>query len=146
MTKYKQGNYKPKHPEKYEGDHTNIFFRSSWEFRFMRWCDNNPGVVLWSSEETVIPYICKTDNKPHRYFIDFKIKVQDRAGNTKIYLVEVKPKKQTVPPVTPKRKSKSYLNEVMTYLKNQSKWQYAEQYCKERNYIFRIITEDELGI
>jgi len=146
MTKYHQGKYKPKYPEKYEGDPTNIVYRSSWEARFMRWCDTNPNILKWSSEETVIPYICATDQKPHRYFIDFKIKVRNKAGETKTYLVEVKPKKQTIPPVQPKRKSKSYLNEVMTYAKNMSKWSYAEQYCKDRGYIFRIITEDDLGL
>ena len=146
MRKYQTGKYKPKYPEKYEGDHTNIIWRSSWEFRFMRWCDDNPNVLSWSSEEIVIPYICKTDNKPHRYFVDFKIKVRDKEGNVKIYLVEVKPKSQTVPPVKPKRKTKYYLEEVMSYAKNVSKWSYADQYCKDRGYIFRIITEDDLGL
>jgi hypothetical protein len=144
--KYQSGKYKPKHPQKYEGDPTNIIWRSSWEFRFMRWCDDNPNVLSWSSEEIVIPYICKTDNKLHRYFVDFKIKVKDREGNAKIYLVEVKPKAQTLPPVKPKRKTKYYLEEVMSYAKNISKWNYAEEYCKQRGYIFRIITEDDLGL
>lgn len=138
--------YHPVHPEKYKGDIDNIWSRSSWEFRFMRWCDNNPNVVAWQSEETVIPYLCKTDNKAHRYFVDFKIKVRNKAGIEKVYLVEVKPKKQTLPPVPPKRKTKSYLNEVMTYMKNQSKWQYAEKYCHDRGYEFMIITEDHLGL
>lgn len=138
--------YKPKHPEKYKGDINNIWSRSSWEWKFLRWCDSNPNVLEYSSEETVIPYICATDQKPHRYFVDAKIKVRNKAGEIKTYLVEIKPKKQTIPPVQPKRKSKSYLNEVMTYMKNQSKWQYASAYCKDRGYIFRIITEDDLGL
>ena len=144
--KYKNGIYKPKHPEKYVGDVTNIVYRSSWEWKFMRWCDFNPNVLKWQSEETIIPYICKTDNKPHRYFVDFKLKVRTKDGSEKIYLVEVKPKSQTVPPVTPKRKTKSYNEAVMTYAKNISKWEYATKYCKERGYEFMLITEEHLGI
>ena len=144
--KYKNGTYKPKHPEKYVGDVTNIVYRSSWEWKFMRWCDFNPNVLKWQSEETIIPYICKTDNKPHRYFVDFKLKVRTKDGSEKIYLVEVKPKSQTVPPVTPKRKTKSYNEAVMTYAKNISKWEYATKYCKERGYEFMLITEEHLGI
>lgn len=146
MTRYHQGKYAPKNPQKYEGDPTKIFFRSSWEFKVMRWCDSNPNIISWSSEETVVPYICKTDNKVHRYFVDFKIKVVNKEGITKTYLVEVKPKAQTVPPAQPKKKTKRYLTEVMTYAKNVSKWAAAKQYCAERGYEFMIITEDELGI
>ena len=146
MTKYHQGKYKPIHPEKYRGDYNNIVYRSSYEFRVMRWCDHNPNILEWSSEETVIPYICKTDNKPHRYFVDFLIKVRTRDGKIKTFLVEVKPKKQTMPPAKPKKKTKRYLEEVMAYTKNCSKWQYAQQYCKDRGYEFKIITEDDLGL
>ena len=70
--------YIPVFPEKYTGDPTNIIMRSSWETRFASWCDKNPSVVKWSSEETVIPYRCSTDNRIHRYFIDFKITVKDK--------------------------------------------------------------------
>ncbi len=138
--------YKPIHPEKYRGDVSEIWSRSSWEFRFMRWCDHNPNILEWSSEETVIPYICKTDHKRHRYFVDFLIKVRTKDGKIKTFLVEVKPKKQTMPPAKPKKKTKRYLEEVMTYAKNVSKWQYAQQYCKDRGYEFKIITEDDLGL
>jgi len=89
--KYQTGTYKPQNPQKYNGDINNIVWRSSWEFKFMRWCDLSDNVLEWSSEETIIPYICKTDNKPHRYFVDFKIKVRTKNG-VKTYLVEVKPK------------------------------------------------------
>jgi len=143
---YKQGIYTPKHPEKYIGDVTKIFFRSSWEWRFCRWCDNNPNVISWQSEETVVPYICQTDNKPHRYFVDFKIKIRTKKGEMKVYLIEIKPKSQTMAPKVPKRKTKSYHEAVMTYIKNQSKWTYAERFCKERGYEFKLITEEDLGL
>ena len=146
MANYYQGKFKPRYPEKYDGDSTNIFYRSSWEMKFMLWCDNNSAIMKWSSEETVIPYICPTDNKPHRYFVDFKIKVRDMSGNIKVYLVEIKPFKQTMPPEIQQRKTKRYITEVMTWGKNDAKWKAAREYCADRNYEFKIITEYDLGI
>lgn len=144
--KYHQGIFKPINPQKYEGDVTNIIYRSSWELRFLRWCDNNPGIISYSSEETIIPYRCGTDNRLHRYFVDFKIKVKTKDGRTQTYLVEVKPKGQTQPPKYPGKQTKRYLTEAMTFIKNQSKWEAAEEYCKQRGWIFKVITEADLGI
>jgi hypothetical protein len=135
-----RGKYKVKKPEKYEGDFTNVVYRSLWERQFFKWCEMNSNVVKWSSETVVIPYICKTDNKPHRYFMDVKVKFKD--GIT--ILVEIKPEQQTQPPKKPQRQSKKYLNEVMTYVKNQSKWAAAERYCERRNWEFKIFTEKTL--
>lgn len=143
---YHQGMYKPKFPEKYIGDPTNVIYRSSWELKFMNWCDINSAVIGWSSEETVIPYKCGTDNRLHRYFIDFKIKVKTKNGELKTYLVEVKPSTQTVPPVFPGKRTKRYLTEAMTFVKNQSKWEAAKKYCLDRGWEFIILTEKELGI
>lgn len=145
MARYHQGKYKVKHPEKYKGDPTDVIYRSSWELKFMNWCDANSAVIEWSSETTVIPYVCPTDNRMHRYFIDFKIKVRTKDG-IKTYLVEIKPEKQTMPPATPKRKTKQYIHEVMTWGKNDAKWKYAREYCKDRGYEFIILTEKHLGI
>lgn len=136
----------PKNYIKYEGDPTNIIARSSWEVKFFNWCDSNPAVVKWSSEETVIPYICPTDNRAHRYFIDAKIRVKDASGALKTYLVEIKPDAQTRPPLPAKRKTKNYLVEVATWAKNDAKWRYAREYCKDRGYEFVILTEFDLGI
>lgn len=138
--------YKPLHPEKYTGDPTNIIMRSSWETRFASWCDKNPSIIKWSSEETVIPYRCPTDNKLHRYFVDFQIQVMQRDGKLKRYLVEVKPAKQCVPPEYPGRQTKKYITESLVYIKNQAKWKAATEYCKDRGWEFKIITEKELGL
>ena len=145
ILRYHKRKYSPVHPEKYKGDPTDIIMRSSWETRFAVWCDHNPSILEWSSETTIIPYICPTDNRMHRYFVDFKIKVKSRNG-IKTYLVEIKPDKQTRPPETPKRKTKQFLNEVMTWGKNQAKWQYAREYCKDRGMEFIILTEHHLGL
>lgn len=146
MAKYHQGIYKPINPEKYLGDPTKIIFRSSWERKFMVWCDKNPAIIGWSSEETVVPYICATDGKKHLYYLDFKIKVKSKDGSVKTYLVEVKPLAQTQPPKYNGKQTKRYLNESMTFIKNQSKWKYAEKFCKDRGWFFRIITEKDLNV
>ena len=143
---YYKGKFKPKFPEKYSGDFTNIIYRSSWELKFMNWCDNNSSVIKWNSEETIIPYRCPTDNRFHRYFVDFRIQIKSRDNQLKTYLVEVKPAGQTQPPVYPGRKTKRYLTEALTFMKNQAKWEAAEQYCLDRGWEFKIITERELGI
>ena len=44
----------------------------------------------------------------------------------------------------PKRKTQRYINEVATYIKNQAKFKAAEEYCKDRKYGFRILTEEHL--
>ena len=140
MSKTYKGKYRLKKPEKYSGDASKITYRSLWERQAFRWCEERDDVVSWASEETVIPYICKTDNKPHLYYMDLKIKF----SNGRIVLVEIKPKKETVPPKKPTRQTKKYINEVMTYIKNESKWKAASKYAKERNYEFEIWTEETL--
>jgi hypothetical protein len=132
----------PIFPEKYTGDPTNIIMRSSWETRFASWCDKNPSVLKWSSEETVIPYRCPTDNRIHRYFVDFKITVS--TGKT--YIVEVKPAAQTQPPIYPGRQTQRYITESLTFMKNKAKWEAANEFAKDRGWEFKIITEKELGL
>src|SRR6056297_1054383 len=116
-----RGKFTPKHPEKYVGDVKGIVYRSIWERNTFRWIDKNDSIVAWNSEEVVIPYICGTDNKLHRYYMDLWFKTRD--GKT--YIVEIKPKSQTQPPKTPKRKTRRYIKESLSYVKNQSKWKAA---------------------
>lgn len=144
MTKYHQGKYKLKFPEKYEGDITNVVYRSSWELKFLIWCENTSNVIKFSSEELVIPYRCGTDNQIHRYFIDFKLKIRQRDDSIKIYIVEIKPMAQTMAPKYPGKRTKRYITEAMIFVKNQSKWKAASEYAKDRNWIFKIITEKDL--
>lgn len=143
-TNYKQGFFKPKHPEKYKGDASNIVYRSGWEKRVMDWCDSNSSIVSWSSEEVIIPYRSPVDNKLHRYFVDFYVEAYDRNGVKQTYLLEVKPKQQTQEPAPQKKRTKKYINEVFTWGVNQAKWKAAEEYCKDRGWQFRVITEADL--
>ena len=138
--------YYPSFPNKYKGNPNNIICRSSWERKFCRWCDLNENVLQWGSEEFSIPYVSPLDNRIHKYFPDFIIKLKENSGKIKTYVIEVKPKKQTRPPKTPKRRTKSYIYEATEYAKNQAKWKAAEEFCADRRIEFKIITEDELGI
>lgn len=141
---YHKSKYTLKNPSKYIGDPTNIIARSSWERRFFIWCDTQTAIISWSSEETVIPYVCPTDGKVHRYFVDARIKVKDKIGQVKEFLIEIKPFIQTQPP---KGKSKKNLLEQWgTYGKNLAKWEAAKIYAKKHGMEFKIITEYELGI
>ena len=141
-----KGRYKVNNPLKYTGDHTNVIYRSFWEFKFMKYCDLSPTVLEWGSEEVVIPYLSPVDGKVHRYFVDFYMKVQEQSGKISRYLIEIKPFKFTQPPTQPKRKTQQYINEVFQYGVNQAKWKYATAFCQERGWKFEIITEKELGL
>jgi len=144
--KFIQGRFNPQHPEKYKGDVTNIIYRSSWELKFMRWCDRNTNVLAYGSEEFSIPYVSPLDNRVHRYYPDFLIKVKETTGATKTYLIEVKPDKQTRPPKKGKRVTKSFIYESKTWAVNQAKWEAAVEFCKDHRINFKIITEKELGV
>ena len=144
MAESYKSRYKPSFPEKYKGDPNNIVCRSSWERKFSYWCDHNPSVILWASEEFCIPYLSPIDNRIHRYFPDYLIKIKESDGKVKTYVIEVKPKKQTVAPKIPKRKTKSWLYEAKTYAVNQAKWKAATKYSEDRNWEFKIITDKDL--
>jgi hypothetical protein len=136
-----KGKYKVKNPLKYKGDPTKVVFRSLWERNTFRWIEEQDSIIEWSSEEVVVPYRCSTDKKIHRYYIDIYFKTKDG----KKYLIEIKPKKETMPPKVPTRKTKRYLTEVLTYMKNESKWKAASAYALDRGYIFQIWHEDILN-
>jgi len=135
-----KGRFTPKNKDKYVGDYKNIVYRSLWERNAFRWIDTNSSIVAWNSEEVVIPYICETDGKVHRYFMDLWFKT--REGKT--YIIEIKPKSQTTPPKTPKRKTRRFLKESLTYVKNQSKWKAASEFAADRGWHFEVWTEDTL--
>ena len=141
-----KGKYKPSYPNKYKGDPTNIIYRSLWERKFCRYCDTNTNILEWGSEEMFIWYRSPIDSKPHRYFPDFYIKVKESTGHIKKYLIEIKPHKQTAPPPKPQRQTKKYLYEAYEYAKNQAKWEAAKEWCADRGYEFKVLTENELGI
>lgn len=148
MPKFYKGLFKPNHPEKYKGDHTNIVYRSHWEFKVMSFLDRQKDILKWNSEEIIIPYRSPLDGRIHRYFPDFWIQKKNFSdGKIEEALIEVKPKKQTQPPAVQsnKKPSKRYLTEVKTWGINSAKWKAADKYCKDRGWNFFIFTEDHIG-
>ena len=141
-----KGKYKVRAPYKYKGNPTKVVYRSSWELKFMNYCDTNTNILEWGSEEMYVWYKSPVDNKPHRYFPDFYIKARESNGQVKKYIIEVKPQRQTQPPAKPKRQTRGYLREAYEYAKNQAKWKAANEWCLDRGFEFKVLTEKELGI
>jgi hypothetical protein len=141
-----KGFYNIQDPKKYIGNPNNIVYRSSYELKFMKWCDTNPNVSEWGSETVIVPYISPLDKKVHRYFVDFYIKVKSRDGKVQKYLIEIKPERFTKPPAIPQKKTKRFVDEVFQYGVNDAKWKAAFEFCNDRNMKFMILTEKDLGI
>ena len=141
-----KGKYKVRCPYKYKGDPTKVIYRSLWELKFMKYCDSNTNILEWGSEEMYVWYRSPVDNRPHRYFPDFYIKAKESNGQIKKYIIEVKPQRQTKPPAKPKRQTRGYLREAYEYAKNRAKWKAANEWCLDRGFEFKILTEKELGI
>ena len=150
---YKQGYYELVYPEKYlqpldKTMNKQILpqYRSSWELKFFKFCDSNPLVIKWGVEPFPIQYWSPVDNRMRRYFVDGYIEF--KSGDR--FLVEIKPKSQTVPPKEPKRKTpksiSKFNSDVETFLTNQAKWEAAKRFADERGLKFIILTERELGV
>ena len=141
MRKSYKGIYRPTYPRKYVGNPNMIVYRSLLERRFMHYCDQNPDILVWASEELPVRYYNPLDKKFHRYFPDFIIK----TTKNKKYMIEIKPSRQCVKPKIGKRKTKSYMRESYEYIKNKAKWQAAKAYCVNNNMEFKLLTEKNLG-
>ena len=138
------GRYQVRNRDKYKGKVDKVEYRSGWEYQFMNWCDSNPDIKQWSSEEVIIPYFSSADGKNRRYFMDFWVRF--KTGEQ--YIFEVKPHKETELPRPPKRKTKKsemrLLKEIYTYKVNRDKWNAAAKYAKERGWKFKVLTEVSL--
>tara|TARA_R110000744_G_scaffold10369_4_gene32287 strand:+ start:1943 stop:2392 length:450 start_codon:yes stop_codon:yes gene_type:complete len=142
---FKQGRFTPTDRSKFIGKGDPIY-RSSYELKFMNWCDHNPNVIEWGSENVVVPYVHPIDGKVHRYYIDNYVRIRE-GKNIQTYLIEIKPAKQVGKPVkTPRKQKKTFLKECTTWAINQRKWEYARRYCASKSYKFIILTEKELNI
>ena len=141
---FRQGTYHPKNRDKYTCLKDPVY-RSSWELKFFQWCDNNENVLEWASESVIIPYVSPFDQRIHRYFVDNTVVLRE-GDNTVKYLIEIKPKRQTRPPITKKtnKKQSTILYEKATYVINQVKWAAAKQWCEKHGHKFLLLTEDEL--
>lgn len=145
---FTQGYFKANNPSKYVGP-TPIIYRSSWERKFMIWCDSNEKVIMWSSEPIQIEYVSRQDNKKHKYFPDFYMKVLQPDGSIKEFVVEIKPEAQIKKPEPPKKNSKkaieSYRFLAEQYVRNMDKYIAAKAYCINRNWNFIVLTENSIN-
>lgn len=141
-SKYRQGIFTPKNREKFLGE--NAVYRSGLELKFMRFCDNNPNVLKWGSENIIVPYVSPLDGRVHRYFVDNFVIIKE--GDTiKKYLIEIKPSRQLKAPTTKYKKKAHLVYEQQAFTVNQAKWIAAKEFCKKKGLEFLILTEKELG-
>lgn len=141
---FKSGTYRPKNSEKF--GKSSCIYRSSYELQFLKWCDNHSKIKNVKYENIIIPYVCKTDGRLHKYYVDCWINMEESTG-LKTYLIEIKPFRQTIPPKPSNRKKKStILEENFNHIKNTSKWLAAKQYCKKMGWRWCILTEKGIYI
>lgn len=138
MGRFAQGKFNLKNPAKYIGGRTPTY-RSSWEFAFMRFCDEHPSVSQWASEAIKIPYRNPLTGKHTIYVPDFFIVYADKRGRQKVELIEVKPANQAIKEKT----GRSRANQA-SYVLNQAKWEAARAYCKQKGMFFRVVTENDI--
>jgi hypothetical protein len=147
MAKYHQGTFKPKNPGKYLGNVNNITYRSSWELKCFMDLDRSPDIIGWASEPIAIGYYDPTTRVNRRYFPDLIVKARQKDGSVVTTMIEIKPSHETIPPTSSKGKTKKrFIKEAMLYGKNTAKWTQAQKFCKERGWVFKLMTEKDLGI
>jgi len=124
--KTSQGKMKARKPKFREGWYESykmqksFYYRSGYEATVFELLDSWNKVLAYNVEEIKIPYIF--EGKQHEYIPDIFVAFTD--GSKEIW--EIKPASQT------------------NLEKNKSKWFFAENVCKDRNWTFRVITEQEI--
>lgn len=136
-SKYFQGEYIPKNPQKYVGKKL-PFARSSWETTVMQMFDNNTNIISWASEPIKIPYQNPFTGKYTVYVPDFIVTYKDINGITHTEIIEVKPAKEAFLEQAKSEKSK------MAVVLNMYKWAAAKEYAKSHGITFRVMTEENI--
>ena len=138
MARWAQGLYQPKHPDKYIGKKTPRY-RSSWEWAFMNFCDNNPSIMQWASESIQIPYRHPLTGKNTIYVPDFFIVYNSKDKQRIAELIEIKPNNQA----KLENVGKNIQNQA-SYIVNKANWEAAGKWCKHKGIRFRILTESDI--
>jgi hypothetical protein len=107
----------------------------------MEFCDKNPNVLKWGSEEFKIPYMNPIKKKICSYYPDFIVKYKDRNGNVLTEVIEIKPACQDPSRV---RKKKPSTYDTVQMVINQAKWTSAKAFCESHGIRFRVLTEKEM--
>jgi hypothetical protein len=105
----------------------------------MLFCDNNPAIQQWSSEPLRIPYRDPLTGKQTVYVPDFLIMYTDRNSKKHVELIEIKPASQMLK----EKVGKNPYNQAQ-FVKNQAKWQAANEWCKQQGIKFRVINEHDI--
>jgi len=146
--KVRQGYFTPKNIKKYKGDASAIIYRSSWELKFLQYCDNNDLILEYAAEPLGIKYFNPILKKQSTYWIDCYMKTLNKDGSKTDWLIEVKPQKYLTPPKPPKilteKKTLCYARHAKAYIINSAKFKAAREYAKIHNMQFGIITENFL--
>lgn len=137
MAKYANGKFSIKNAEKYIGKKVPTY-RSSWEFAFMNFCDNNPAVVQWASESIQIPYFNPVLGRQTIYVPDFIIVYVDANKKRHVEVVEIKPLTQVT------METAKSLKDKYSVAINMAKWAAADAWCKANNMRFRVVTEHDI--
>lgn len=140
MSKFANGKFVITNPEKYVGNHQPTY-RSSWEWQFMRFCDQDPRILKWASEAIKIPYKDPFTGRNTVYVPDFFIQYADKNGTMQVELIEVKPQSQTLFERAGKNR-----NNQLQWAKNQVKWRAAQNWCSRQGIKFRVLTENDLFV
>lgn len=147
-SRFNQGYFNPKNLQKYVGEQP-VIYRSSWERKFMMWCDSTVDVLTWSSEPVKIPYWSKLHKKQRTYYPDFYIKIQKKDNTIEHMLIEIKPSAQIKKPEPPKKNSRkaleSYKFLAEQYVINKDKYAAAQDFAIQRGWKFAVMTEKSLG-
>lgn len=133
-----KGRFIPKNPQKYMGNPSQIFFRSSWELTVMKFFDNSNSVLRYASEEVAIPYVSPKDGRVHRYFPDFICQMMNASQQVEKWIIEVKPLKET------KIEFAKTVYDKMALAVNEAKWAAAEKFAQLNGMKFIVITEIDI--
>lgn len=136
-TKFAQGIYKVINANKYVGK-GQPRFRSSWEFSFFTFCDNNNHILEWASESISIPYRHPFTGKMTMYVPDVLVRYRTKNNLVCTELIEIKPRKQSVVEGRMSEKDR------MTVAINYCKWDAASKWCKRMGIVFRVLNEEHI--
>jgi hypothetical protein len=137
MKKWSQGIFEIKNSEKYVGRKTPRY-RSSWEWAFFQFCDNNEHILEWASESISIPYRHPFTGKMTIYIPDVFIRYRTKNNKICSELIEIKPRNQSL------IEGKMSEQERMVVAVNHCKWAAAQAWCKKSGIVFRVLNEDHL--
>lgn len=137
MSKFAQGAYVCKNPNKYVGNRQPRY-RSGWEWAFFQFCDNNDAVLEWASEAIAIKYRHPLTGKVTNYVPDVFMRYRTRNNKICTELIEIKPRKQSVIEGKMSETAKAIV------AINHAKWAAAQAWCRRAGIVFRVLNEDQL--